>query len=437
MFHQDRFTPFAFFALLVAASGGLLFGYHTVILAGILDHVKSEFKLSDLDQGFLVSVVLLGGLVGALFAGSAADRWGRKKILVLTAALFCIGTLIQATSYTYLMLFCGRFLTGIAVGISSVVSPVYLAEVAPPHRRGSFVSTYQLLVAGGILLAYAIDFVFEQHSDWRLVFYIGFIPSFLQLMCLFFIPETPGWLLSQMKTTTAIDSLKHLREDKDWVGHLGEMEQVADPQKKMKLEPHLKRLLVIGLLLSIFQQITGVNTVFYYAPKIFAKEATASPLLVTLVIGVAGFLSTILSIIFLDRLGRRVFLLAGVSAMLFGQILLIFSVYSPLLGIIGALSYVVGFAIGLGPILWVLLSEIYPLHIRGRAMGIALFANWLFNYLISLTFLLLLNKLGFSGTFGLYSIFSILCLLFVYFFIPETKGKSLEEIEILAREGKL
>ena len=440
MLYKDRPTVFALFVVLVVAGGGLLFGYHTAILSGILSAVTEDFSLTLLDEGILVSIVLLGGLVGALFAGAAADRWGRKKVLLATALLFCIGTLIQAAAFSYITLFSGRFLTGVAVGISSVVSPIYLAEVAPPHHRGSFVSAYQLAVAAGILLAYALNLAFAK-STWHIVFYLGFVPSFVQFIGLFFIEETPGWLMRHSKNGLAVESLEHLRRDTDWEKHLPEMKAIAAPRKKGKvkqlMQPHLKRLLFIGLILSIFQQITGVNTVFYYAPKIFAKgsEASQTALIVTLVIGIANLLSTIVSVAFLDKLGRRIFLLAGIAAMIIGQILL--TLHSPIIGITGAIIFVIGFAIGLGPILWVLLSEIYPLRIRGKAMGLALFANWLFNYIISLTFLFLLGSLGMSGTFILYAILSILCFIFVYLFVPETKGKSLEEIELLASEGRL
>jgi sugar porter (SP) family MFS transporter len=436
MLHQDRFTLFALFVLIVAAGSGLLFGYHTVILTGILNTIQTKFSLSVLDESILVSLILLGGLVGALFSGAAADRWGRKTILIFTAAIFCISTLSQAVSTTYVELLGGRFLTGIAVGIASVVSPLYLAEIAPPHFRGGFICTYQLMVAGGILLAYAMNLIFDM-SSWRSVFYIGLIPSLLQLILLFLIPETPSWLMRHSKEDSAVDTLAHLREDTEWKEHLSEMKKTAAPrtQGKIKqiLQPHLKRLIVIGLLLSIFQQITGVNTVFYYAPKIFSKH---SSLLITFIIGLANFLFTILSVLLLDRLGRRLFLLTGISLMLVGQILLTFSAY-PAAGMAGALIFVIGFAIGLGPITWVILSEIYPLKIRGKAMGLALFANWLFNYLVSLTFLLLMEKIGMGKTFACYGILSLLSLIFVYFYIPETKGKSLEEIEFLAAKGKL
>lgn len=427
--------------MLTAACGGILFGYHTAILSGILSTLQTTFQLSVLDVGILVSIVLLGGLVGALFAGAAADRFGRKNILLLTACVFCVGTLIQATASSYVVLLGGRFLAGIGVGLSSVVSPLYLAEIAPPHYRGAFISSYQLNVAFGILLAYTVDLLVESTFGWQAVFYLGFLPSFAQLIALFFIPESPGWLMKQKEKGEAVEALVELREDHEWKKHLDEMKATAIPSKKMQklMQPHLKRLMFIGVLLSIFQQITGINTVIYYAPKIFAQGGSSSQyaLLVTFIIGIINFLATAVSVFLLDKLGRRAFLLGGVSAMIFGQALLVLSSHFPLAGLIGALIFVMGFAMGLGPITWVILSEIYPLKIRGKAVGFALFANWLFNYLVSLTFLLLLEKMGMSSTFLLYGFVSLVCLVFVYFYIPETKGKSLEEIEFLAAEGKL
>lgn len=268
------------------------------------------------------------------------------------------------------------------------------------------------MVAGGILLAYALNLGFATLSSWRTVFYIGVIPSAAQFIALFFIPETPAWL---SRETAKVEAEK----------------------PTVRVESPIKKLILIGVLLSIFQQITGINTIIYYAPKIFAQAGEHSPLLITFIIGTVNFLFTILSVLFLDKLGRRLFLLTGISIMIIGQILLTFASWIPFAGVIGALIYVIGFALGLGPIPWVFLSEMYPLHIRGKAMGLALFANWLFNYIVSLTFLILVHKLGLSTTFMLYGILSLICLIFVYFYIPETKGKSLEEIELLVKEGKL
>jgi MFS transporter, SP family, galactose:H+ symporter len=440
MTSNDRFTFLAFLILLVVAAGGLLFGYNTTVLAGALSKVSKEFSLSTFDQGFLTGIILLGGLAGALCAGASADRWGRKNVLIATALLFCISTLIQAYTHSYTQLLCGRFLSGIAVGINSVVAPVYLAEVSPPHYRGGFVSSYQLAIAVGILFAYAINLIFAQFPNWRGVYFLGFVPSFVQWIALFFIPETPGWLLRHHKERSAVAAIEHLRADREWKSHLPEMEATASPETKGRvkqlMQPHLKRFLVVGLLLSTFQQITGVNTVLYYAPKIFSKGGTSqTALLITLIIGAVNLLAALCSVVFLDRWGRRKFLLFGTSAMIVGQILLAIS--TPIAGIVGALIYVLGFGLGLGPITWVLLSEIYPLKIRGKAMGLALFANWLFNYIVSLTFLLLLETLTLRGTFILYGCLSLLCLIFIYTCIPETKGKSLEEIEFLAAKGEL
>lgn len=406
-----------FFVLFAVSLGGILFGYHTAALAGILSPFSAYFNLSLVDQGIAVSSVLLGGLAGALAAGIAADTWGRKKLLLATAFLFCLSTLIQALAPSYLLFLSGRFLAGVAVGLSSVVSPLYLGEVAPPTKRGSFVSTYQFMIALGILIAYAANMFFS--TQWRLVFYMGLIPAMVQLVSLFFINETPAWLVRSSQI--------HATHQKD----------IAPTPSG---NSHVKHLIIIGLLLSIFQQITGVNTVFYYAPKVLIESGAVAAhhsLMATIALGIVNLAFTVVSILFLDRLGRRVFLLLGVLCMLLGQILLALSFTSNVMGIIGVLAYIIGFAIGLGPITWVILSEIYPLKVRSKAIGLALFANWSCNYLITLTFLLLLKKLGITGTFTLYAAISFICLLFIYFYIPETKGKSLEEIELLVKEGKI
>ncbi len=441
MINQERFSLYALFVLLVVTCGGLIFGYHTAVISGILSDLNTAFSLSTFDQGFLVSIVLLGGLIGSFFGGALADRFGRKKILIITALIYCAGAVIQAASHSYPELLLGRFLTGIGIGLTSVVGPLYLAEVAPPDFRGAFVSTYQLMLTAGILIAYAVDFLLEGKGNWQLVFYIALIPAVLQLIALFFIPETPGWLMRHSGVKRAEQSLDELREDNEWKEHIGEMEAVAAPKKKgrlkLLLKPHLKRLIVIGVLLSIFQQITGINTIIYYAPKIFSGAGENISLLITLYIGVANFLFTFLSVFLIDKLGRRFFLLLGVSAMIVGQLLLILGENIPSLGITGVFIYIFGFAIGLGPITWVLLSEIYPLRIRGKAMGLAIFANWVFNYIVSLTFLMLIEYFGLGKTFMLYGFISLLCLLFIYFYIPETKGKSLEDIELLASKGDL
>lgn len=444
MLHEEKFSTFSLFALLIGSSGGLLFGYNTTVASGILDHLKTFFTLSTFQEEILISLLILGGLAGALIAGWAADRYGRKKVLFATSLIFIAGNLIMAATSSYGIFLEGRFFTGIAVGLTSVVAPLYLAEISPPNYRGRFVSIFQLMVAAGILLAFGMNLLFAEKYSWRLVLYIGLIPAILQFLCLFFIPETPGWLMRDKKNKFAIETLDHLREDEEWREHLGEMKQTAAGKKAGKfplfLQPHIRRIFFIGLFLGIFQQITGINTVFYYAPRIFSESASVSPqasLLATFVAGALSFITTFFAVCFLDKIGRRILLLIGIFGMIIGQALLSFSFASAIAAMIGVMIFVISFAIGLGPVTWVVLSEIFPLKIRGKAIGFVLFANWLSNYIISLTFLTLVGAIGTSATFFVYGLLSFTALLFTYFFIPETKGKSLEEIEFMVTQGKL
>ena len=447
MLHEDRLSPFTLFVLLIASFGGILFGYHTAVISGVLTSVATTFKLSVLQQGFVVSTVLLGGLAGSIFAGQLADRLGRKMLMLITAIIFCISSLWLTFADSYTIFLTGRFISGVAIGFSAIVSPIYLGEIAPPRFRGRFVSLFQLMLGVGILLAYTINLLFALKYGWRLAFFISLIPAAIQLIGLFFLPETPAWLFSHHNKKKAAKTLKHLRENSEWKESLHEMktnEELETGIKESIWNPRFRLVIFIGLLLSIFQQITGINAVIYYAPKLFnSSQATSThqALLATLAVGIVNVVATIIALSFLDRLGRRLFLLIGVAGMLICQLLLS-SAYAqqPVmegLALAGAMGFVAFFAIGLGPITWVILSEIFPLKIRGKAIGIALFANWLFNYIIAFTFLILIQKLGISGTFLLYGIITLAALFFIYFFIPETKGKSLEEIEAIVVKGKL
>ncbi len=279
---------------------------------------------------------------------------------------------------------------------------------------------------------------------WRTVFFLSFLVGFFQLLGLFFLPETPAWLLGHKQKSSAKKTLGELREGSDWKKHLDEMSEVADSKKIPRNLSSYKSILIVGLLLSVFQQITGVNTVIYYAPKIFGLSgdlSSDSALLATFGVGIINFVATLVAVWLLDKVGRRTLLLVGIFGMLVCQLFLgiAFAPQGKVLDIMALLSvmgYVCFFGIGLGPITWVVLSEIFPLKIRGKAVGMALFANWFANYLIALTFLPLLTKLGMSLTFFMYALITLIACIFVYFCIPETKGKSLEEIELMVNQDR-
>lgn len=441
MVHKQHLSKYMIFVVTIACLGGLLFGYHTAIISGALIFLSPIFHLSIAEQGVLVSIILLAALVGALMGGYLADRLGRKWTIMLTAVLFILGSWITAEAHSYFMLLFGRLVSGIAVGVISVAAPLYLAEIAPPKSRGAIVSAYQLFITLGILGAYVINYIYAKKADWQEMFIIGSLPAAIQLLALFFIPESPGWLFKNGKSRLAIIALERLRLDQDWKNHIDEMKHSASSRNtrvwRLLFFSKLRTILFIGLFISAFQQITGINTVIYYAPRIFQGAGYTSAIsatFATLSIGVINVLATLVSVWLLDRIGRRRLLLIGIAGMVVSLCSLAITSFlrSSLIdemAVISLITYVAFFAIGLGPITWVLLSEIYPLKVRGKAMTLATFVNWLCNYFVSLTFPNLLVSIGIGGSFLLYGIISMIAFWFVLRYVPETKGKSLEEIE--------
>lgn len=441
MARKEHLSRYIIFVITIACLGGLLFGYQTAIISGALIFLSPIFDLSIAEQGVLVSIILLGSLVGALMGGFLADRLGRKWTIMLTAVLFILGSWITAESHSYFVLLFGRVVSGIAVGIISVTAPLYLAEISPPTRRGGIVSAYQLAITLGILGAYWINYIYAQKAQWQQMFIIGSLPAAIQLLALFFTPESPAWLFKNGRSCHAITVLERLRVDRNWETHIDEMKKSASSKGKkawkLLFSPKLRTLLLIGIFISVFQQITGINTVIYYAPRIFQGAGYTSAIsatFATLSIGIVNVFATLVSVWLLDRAGRRKLLLIGIAGMVISLFSLVITSFlrSSLIdeiAVIGLVSYVAFFAIGLGPITWVLLSEIYPLKVRGKAMTFATFVNWLCNYFVSLTFPNLLVSIGIGGSFCLYGVISVLAFWFVLKYVPETKGKSLEEIE--------
>ncbi len=440
---KERCTAFLIFVITVASFGGFLYGYHTGVIAGALGFLSSKFQLSIADQGMVVSIILIGALIGAMGAGTLADRLGRKRAIALTSMLFIFGAGIIAFSESYTILLVGRFISGLGVGIISVAGPLYLAEVSPPHYRGAFVACYQLAIALGILASFIVNYLFASTADWRWMFAVGIFPAVVQLFALFFLPETPAWLFKHGLEQHGLKALERLRKDREWMHQLEAMRSAASHHQhgnwKALFSSQIRFVLIVGFVLSVLQQITGINTVIYYAPKIFETAGIGSAtgaILATLGLGIINVLITLLSTWLLDRAGRRILLLIGIGGMALSLAVLACAYYLNSgmisgLAFICLMSYVAFFAIGLGPVTWVVLSEIYPLKVRGKAMTLAALGNWLFNYIVSLTFLDLIGKFGPQGTFLLFAVISALAVLFIYRFIPETKGKSLEEIESL------
>ncbi|MBN1915182.1 MAG: sugar porter family MFS transporter [Parachlamydiales bacterium] len=433
-------SGFVLFVTVIASVGGLLFGYSTGIISGALLFMGQEFHLTVFDEELIVSILLVGALIGAVIGGTFADRLGRRKTLFITIVLFILGTLFIIMGDSLFPFLLGRFVIGLAVGIVSLTVPLYISEMSPSESRGALVSMNQLAIVMGVLLAYNINYLFSSITEWRWMFGFGLIPIFAMLVGLCFIPETPSWLAAHGKNSLAQAILRKIHRNQQ------KEESVIEPKKESPqeivrwshlLEKNIRPALVVGVMLSAFQQLTGINTVFYYAPKIFQNvgfASASSAIFATLGIGLINAIMTLVALWLLDIVGRRFLLLLGMSGMVvslgfLGSVFFIHTALVKTIAVVSIMMYVSFFAISIGPIAWLIMAEIYPMGVRGRAMGIASFSNWTCNFLISITFLTLVDLIGSSGTFWLYAFIGILAIWFIWKKVPETKGKTLEEIQ--------
>jgi sugar porter (SP) family MFS transporter len=430
---------------LVASLGALLFGYCSSVISGAILFILRQIPMTTFEEEILVSILLIGAVLGAVIGGIISDKTGRRHALFITAVLFLIGTTFLYIATGFFELLIGRIITGIAIGIASLVVPLYIAEVSPINLRGRFVSFNQLAISLGVLLAYSINYSLASDGEWQVMFGFAFIPAALLFLGTFFIPETPAFLATQGEMGKAKLILSRIHRSK-------QNEEVFIETKKSSLKDlvnwkhlldvSLKNALIVGILLSCFQQITGINTIIYYAPQIFNYSgftSASSATLATVGIGMMNVLATFIGLWLVDIVGRRRLLIVGVTGMIISLIILSFSFWIsskpiPAVTILCLMGYVSFFAIGLGVVTWIFLSEIFPMGIRGRAMGIATFANWISNFVVSLTFLTLLEVLGMSATFFLYALISSLSLYFIWKKIPETKGESFEQIQAFWRK---
>jgi sugar porter (SP) family MFS transporter len=426
----------------ISALAGLLFGYDTGVISGAILFVRKDFLLSTFQEEVVVSAVLLGAVAGAAFGGKLADALGRRKLLIQVAILFIIGAIGTALAPTPTLLAIGRVIVGVAIGIASFTAPLYISEVSPPAIRGKLVSLNQLMITLGIVVSYLADYGLADKEAWRWMFGLAAIPALILLIGLFFVPESPRWLMGRSRDDEARGVLERVRESSDVSAELAEIKADLSLQEgswRELLNPSLRRPLIIGIGLAAFQQFTGINTVIYYAPTIFqlaGLRSASAAILATVGVGVVNVLLTIVALRMLDRVGRRPLLLWGLVGMVISLGVLgaafLLTGSSPIvawLAVISLALYVACFAIGLGPVFWLLISEIYPLKIRGRAMGVATMMNWGSNLIVALTFLSLLHSLGRSATFWLYAVVGILAWFFVYRLVPETKGRTLEQID--------
>ncbi len=444
-------SRFVYIAAAISALGGMLFGYDTGVISSAILFIKKQFMLSSTMEEIVLSSVLIGAVIGAVIGGRLTDRFGRRKCIIATSIIFTVGALAGASmAQNVPWLIIGRIIIGVAIGIASFTVPLYISEVAPVKIRGKLVGFNQLAVTVGIVVSYLVGYALSRFAwGWRGMFACAAIPALILGLGMFRMPSSPRWLISRGFVDKARAVLKRIRGTDaidDEVRDIQEGLKQQSGSLKELLSPLLKPALVVGIGLAISQQVTGINTVIYYAPIIFqfaGFKSVSSAILATVGVGVVNVLMTIVGLHLVDRVGRRPLLLIGLAGMSLSLIALgmafNMSTQSHMLGWIAAISlmcYVAFFAIGMGPVFWLLISEIYPLRIRGAAMSVATFFNWGFNLVIGITFLTLIKILGRPETFWLYGGLSIGTWFFVYFLVPETKGRSLEEIEAHWQAGK-
>src|SRR4051794_7614741 len=426
----------------VTALGGLLFGYDTGVVSGALLFLKTQFGgLSSFQQELVTSFLLVGAMFGALGAGRVADRIGRRPAILITAVVFVVGVLLAAFAPTFWSLVVARFVIGLAVGSASMTVPLYIGEVAPPRLRGGLVSLNQLAITSGIVVSYLVDYGLSSTANWRLMFGLAVIPAVLLFVGVLAQQESPHWLIRQGREDEARAVLLRLRDPSEIDAEVAEVKQVAAHRGTMRdlLDRGVRPALWLGVLLAVFQQITGINTVIYYAPSLLqgAGLGNSAALLANVGIGVVNVGMTIVAIRLLDRTGRRPLLLTGTAGMAVGMVItgLAFLGGAHLhgatayLGIAGLLIYTGSFAVGLGPVFWLMIAEIYPLRIRGQAMSVATIANWGANFVVTISFLTLLNALTPKGVFFLFAVLTLVALGYFAKRVPETRQRSLQEIE--------
>lgn len=424
----------------VAALGGLLFGFDTAIINGALVFLKKDFGLSDGQTELAASSILFGAVAGAALAGWLTDRYGRRRLLFGAAALFTASALAAAVPRTLAEFVVARFAGGLAIGVASLLVPLYIAEIAPARIRGRLVTLNQLAIVTGILLAYVASYYLAGLGlgAWRWMFAAAAVPSLLFMLTLLLVPESPRWLLGRGRAAEALGTLTRLNGPALAATEAAEIQAaLADEQGAGASlgQPRLRRPLRIAVVLAVLQQVTGINTILYYGSLIFTEhsgQSAASAIGANALIGGINFAGTIVALFVIDRVGRKPLLLvaSGGMALALGALVLALQLHAPgpwLLGLI--MLYVACFAVGLGPGVWVVITEIFPNAVRGRAAALATVALWAACTAISFTFLSLVKTAGLAGAFGLYALLSAFTFGFVWRAVPETKGRTLEEIE--------
>ena len=454
----------------IAATGGLLFGFDTGVISGAIPFLQDYFVLTDSQVENITALGLIGAVVGALFTGRITDYLGRKKVILASAFVFATGAVWTGLAPTVPQLMISRFYLGLAIGVSSFAVPLYISEISPTKIRGTLVSMFQLLITVGILAAYLSDHAFADNTNlecWRPMLWVGVIPAAVLFVGMFFLPETPRWLMSKGREEEAKKVLDRI-EDPGFVdASMAAMktDMAIDASQagwKEIFKPWLRNALIIAMGIMFFQQFVGINTVIYYSPKIFLAagfEGAEAAIAASVIVGVVNVFFTIVSLFIIDKLGRRKLYFIGVTGIFFALVCMGLGFMLPGAGkwflVISMLVYIAFFAISLGPLGWVLITEVFPTRVRGLGSSIGSLSNWGFNTLVVWTFYKMASAIGnakevvvpegkdlsevcpscVGGVFWIFAAVALIGLVWGYFYVPETKGISLEKIEEHWRNG--
>ena len=459
-FTKKRNSGYVLFMAVVAAIGGILFGYDTAVISGTISSVSGQFSLDTIQQGWYVGCALVGSIIGVLFAGTLSDSIGRKKTMLIAATLFCLSTIFCAASAGFVQLVCFRIIGGMGIGIVSIVSPVYISEVSPADRRGTMVSLYQLAVTIGFLAAYIVNFWIQdaaqsaqyssgwwrhvmQDEMWRGMLGSMTVPAIMYFIVIFFIPESPRWLIVKGEGGKASAILTRIYSDRaaaetQMSETKASIEGETVSEWKALLQPGILKAVIIGSAIAILGQFMGVNAVLYYGPEIFSDAGLSSgdSMFSQVLVGAVNMLTTVIAVFIIDKVGRKQLIYWGVSGMILSLIMIgLYFLCGEAWGLGNGfllsffLFYVFCCAISISAVVFVLLSEIYPNSVRGRAMSVAGLALWIGTYLIGQLTPWLLENLTPAGTFFLFAAMCVPYILIMWKAVPETTGKTLEEIE--------
>ena len=435
---QPAASRYVYLPAAVAAIGGLLFGFDTAVINGAIVFLKSQFGLSDSETEIAASSLLLGCIVGASLAGFTSDRFGRKRVLLAAAALFTLSSLGSALPRDLTQFVIARVIGGLAIGIASTLSPLYIAEISPAKSRGLMVSLNQLAIVIGILLSYSVNYLLTGAgpTNWRWMFASAAVPSICFLIALLFISESPRWLVQQDRESEAKHFLSKMVGSEAASREINAIRDAIAAESGNLFDPSFRRPIVVAICIALFSQFTGINTIIYYGALVFLEhvphQTSATALWANVMIGAINFIATILGMSLIDRAGRKPLLMSAFAGMALSLVAISAAIHfqaSGLMVLIFVLTYVTCFAVGVGTGTWVIMTEICPARIRGRAMSVATIALWCGTLLVTLTFLSLVSALSAPGTFLLYALVAIAAFLFVWRLVPETKGRTLEEVD--------